>query len=322
MKKRTIPIVAAVLSGALLLAGCSQTADGGNQADGSQGGAALAFEDTDSELAQIVERFTQKVNDDSENLTAEQKHLISIVSLVVQQSEGMLEQETQDALSGGVSPEAIREAVYQCAPYVGLPRAVDALETVNAVFVENGIELPLPSQGTVDEDTRFDLGLDAQAGIYGDGMRRIAEGGEEAMARSSFYLVDNCFGDYYTREGLDLETREMLTLAILVNLGTESQISSHVTGNANLGRSREFISDVIYQCLPYAGYPRILNALNCLNAVLPQETEDEAKAAGTTGIESAAAMEAEGTIFAQGDPNPMGGLFYRADLSGSIADER
>lgn len=278
-KRRSLRIVSLVLSGALLLSGCGQTTENGNGGENQMEAGAgnreseQSFRNTDPELAGIAERFIQKVNEDSENLETEQMHLIAIVSLVVQQSEKMLAEEVQEALDDGTAPEAIREAVYQCAPYVGLPRAVDALDAVNNIFVENGIELPLSSQETVDEENRFDRGLDAQAGIFGDVMRQIAEGGEEEMERSSFYLVDNCFGDYYTREGLDLDTREMLTLAILVNLGTESQISSHVAGNSNLGRSREFISDVIYQCLPYAGYPRILNALSCLNTVLPQEDQ-------------------------------------------------
>lgn len=60
----------------------------------------------------------------------------------------------------------------------------------------------------------------------------------------------------------------MLTLCILINLGTESQIKSHINGNVNMGNNKAFIQEMIYQCLPYCGYPRTLNALNCLNEVL------------------------------------------------------
>lgn len=145
---------------------------------------------------------------------------------------------------------------------------MDALGIMNRVFSENQIDLPLENVGTTDRDNRTEEGLKAQETITG--MSSTDSAGLEQQPRSSRYLARNCFGDYYTRGGLEIETREMLTLAILVNLGTEVQISRHIMGNTNMGRSREFISDVIYTCLPYAGYPRILNALNCLETVIPE----------------------------------------------------
>ena len=59
----------------------------------------------------------------------------------------------------------------------------------------------------------------------------------------------------------------MLTLCILINLGTENQIKAHISGNSNMGRSKAFLEEIIYQCLPYAGYPRTLNAIRCINEV-------------------------------------------------------
>lgn len=258
-----------------LLAGC---AAGGEP--GIQGGSITENENvitdlaqTDPELEEIRRNFMDEVNARGSLLDEKEKQLIAIVSLVTQQSEELLRQQAEEALEAGVLPVEIREAVYQCAPYTGFPRTMDALEIVDAVFAEKEISLPLEETGTVTEDTRFALGLDAQATIFGDGMRQAAQGGPETMDDSSYYLVTNCFGDYYTREGLELETRELLTLCILTNLGTESQIQSHIAGNANMGREKAFLEDAIYQCLPYAGYPRILNALNCLNAVLPEEKD-------------------------------------------------
>ena len=60
----------------------------------------------------------------------------------------------------------------------------------------------------------------------------------------------------------------MLTLCILINLGTENQIKAHINGNVNMGNDKAVIQEIIYQCLPYAGYPRTLNALNCLTEIL------------------------------------------------------
>lgn len=276
MKLSTPRKLTAVLIGTLFLCGCGQRtqdlSDAANAQDvQEESDDVLDLSVTDPEFNEIVSRFiNEEVSGDAQLLDETQKQLIALVSLVTQQSESMLSGQVQEALDAGLTPVQIREAVYQCAPYTGIPRTMDAIRIMNEVLTANDIELPLEDQGTVDESSRFDEGLNAQATIFGDGMREIAEPGPENMTRSARYLVDNCFGDYYTRNGLDLETREMLTLAILVNLGTESQIGSHIAGNANMGRSREFIEEVIYQCLPYAGYPRMLNALNCLTATIPE----------------------------------------------------
>jgi 4-carboxymuconolactone decarboxylase len=86
------------------------------------------------------------------------------------------------------------------------------------------------------------------------------------------YLSANCFGDYYTRRGLDLKTRELLTFAMLVSLGgAEHQVKGHVQGNANMGNDKRTLLSVVTQLLPYIGYPRTLNAIRCINEVIPEQ---------------------------------------------------
>ena len=60
----------------------------------------------------------------------------------------------------------------------------------------------------------------------------------------------------------------MVTLSFLVAMGgTESQIKGHITGNVNIGNDRQILIDLMTQLLPYVGYPRTLNTLNCLNEI-------------------------------------------------------
>jgi 4-carboxymuconolactone decarboxylase len=60
----------------------------------------------------------------------------------------------------------------------------------------------------------------------------------------------------------------MVTLSFLVAMGgTESQIKGHITGNVNVGNDRQILIDLMTQLLSYVGYPRTLNALNCLNEI-------------------------------------------------------
>ncbi len=88
------------------------------------------------------------------------------------------------------------------------------------------------------------------------------------------FLSANCFGDYYTRQGLDIKLRELVTLSILIALGgVESQVKGHILGNLNVGNDRSILNDLITQLLPWVGYPRTLNALKCLNEVATPPTE-------------------------------------------------
>ena len=79
------------------------------------------------------------------------------------------------------------------------------------------------------------------------------------------WLGANCFGDYYTRTGLDLRQRELITFCFLAAQGgCEPQLTAHAKGNMNLGNDPAFLTRVVLQCVPYIGYPRSLNAIGCI----------------------------------------------------------
>jgi alkylhydroperoxidase/carboxymuconolactone decarboxylase family protein YurZ len=90
------------------------------------------------------------------------------------------------------------------------------------------------------------------------------------------YLSANCFGDYYTRKGLDIKMRELLTFSMLLSLGgCEPQLKGHIQGNVNVGNDKETLLSVVTQLLPYVGYPRTLNAIRCLNEVIPENHKQQ-----------------------------------------------
>lgn len=69
--------------------------------------------------------------------------------------------------------------------------------------------------------------------------------------------------------GLDLKTRELLTLVYLISLGgLDNQVKAHIQGNLNMGQSRKDLLNIIAALIPYIGYPRALNALNSSNKYL------------------------------------------------------
>ncbi len=52
--------------------------------------------------------------------------------------------------------------------------------------------------------------------------------------------------------------------------GCEPQLTVHAAANMGIGNDKQFLIDVISQCLPYIGYPRSLNALTCVNSAAKQ----------------------------------------------------
>lgn len=115
----------------------------------------------------------------------------------------------------------IREAVYQCAPFIGFPKTLNAIGAMNEVFTERDISLPLPKQGTLASDEeRFEKGLSIQAPVYGDEIKDrytwLSKPFDQAVPR---FLTELCFGDFNTRTGLDGKTRELLTVVLLAAMG-------------------------------------------------------------------------------------------------------
>ncbi len=173
------------------------------------------------------------------------------------------------AVNFGVMPVEIKETVYQAAAYLGIGRVFPFLKCTNEVLKSLGVKLPLENQANTTTENRLEKGIQAQTNIFGDIMKDFYKSGSAESRHINHWLTDNCFGDYYTRGGLNYRQREMITFCFLAAQGgCEPQLISHATANIRLGNNKEFLIDVISQCIPYIGYPRSLNALNCVNAAV------------------------------------------------------
>lgn len=110
---------------------------------------------------------------------------------------------------------------------------------------------PLEGQSTTTPETRYEKGLEVQKEIFGEVIDKMYEKLPENQIRIQRFLSANCFGDYYTRKGLDIKTRDLLTLSMLIALGgTESQIKGHIQVNVTVGNDKETLISVMTQLLP------------------------------------------------------------------------
>ena len=218
---------------------------------------------TDPEFSERLEHFAfnEVVNEPGQELEPVTRHMAIIATLLGCQGIDVFKEELPAAMDAGVTPIMVKEIIYQAFDYLGIGRVMPFLNTANDILIERGVSFPLEGQATTTMEDRLEKGARAQADIFGPQMLDAWKAGH-----INRWLAANCFGDYYTRTGLDLRQRELITFCFLAAQGgCEPQLTSHAKGNMNLGNDKEFLIRVISQCLPYIGYPRSLNAVACVN---------------------------------------------------------
>jgi 4-carboxymuconolactone decarboxylase len=224
---------------------------------------------TDPELIETFDNFAFDEVLAYGNLDTRTRLMVQLASMIACQALSEYRMMLGAALTVGVTPIEAKEIVYQAVAYVGMAKAFDFIHATNEVLTGRGIALPLEGQSTTTPGTRAEKGLAAQKEIIGadriDQMYASAPDDEMHIQR---FLSANCFGDYYTRRGIDARTRELLTFAMLVSLGgCEPQAKGHVAANLNVGNDRSVLLTVVTQLLPFIGYPRTLNAIRVIDEV-------------------------------------------------------
>jgi 4-carboxymuconolactone decarboxylase len=143
------------------------------------------------------------------------------------------------ALTVGVTPVEAKENLYPAIPYLGIAKVLDFISATNEVFIERGIKLTLPGQSTTTPENRAVKGLAVQKEIIGsDTVEKLYASAPADEQHIQRYLSANCFGDHYTRTGIDAPTRELLTFSMLVALGEcERQVKGHVAANLHVGNT-------------------------------------------------------------------------------------
>jgi len=226
---------------------------------------------TDPELIEVFDNFAFDEVLSNGNLDDRTRLMAILAALIARQTLGEYKVMLRGALNVGVTPIEVKEIVYQAVPYCGIAIVFDFIHATNEILESSGVKLPLEGQSTTSPVTRFEKGLALQKAIFGEMIDHMYKKAPENQMHINRYLSDNCFGDYYTRTGLDIRTRELLTFAMILSLGgCEPQLKGHIQGNVNVGNEKVTLLSVVTQLLPYVGYPRTLNALRCLNEFIPE----------------------------------------------------
>ena len=240
-------------------------------AEATKGNVAIGLQATDPELDDIFSNFTKEVQEYGA-LDIKTRLMVTLASNIASQAQAEYRITLESALNEGIAPIEIKEILYQSVAYAGMAKVRNFIGITNDILLARGVRLPLEEQSVVSSETRFNKGLELQKSIFGERIEQMHKNAPDNQKHIQRYLSANCFGDYQTRSGLNVKTRELITFSILVSLGgCESQVKSHIQGNANVGNNKDTLLAVVTQLLPFIGYPRTLNAISCLNEVIPEK---------------------------------------------------
>ncbi|MDR2873614.1 MAG: carboxymuconolactone decarboxylase family protein [Methanobrevibacter sp.] len=86
------------------------------------------------------------------------------------------------------------------------------------------------------------------------------------------FVVEFPYSEIYTREGLDLKTRELITVAALTAIGTaQLQLEHHINAALNVDNSPNEIVEAIIQMSAYAGFPAAINGITAAKKVFKEK---------------------------------------------------
>ncbi len=88
-------------------------------------------------------------------------------------------------------------------------------------------------------------------------------------------VTEYCWGAIWTREGLPLQTRSMINIAMLTALGRNHELGVHVRGALRNGVTREEIQEVLLQTAIYVGVPAALESFRVADKILKEIGQDD-----------------------------------------------
>ena len=118
------------------------------------------------------------------------------------------------------------------------------------------------------EKNRYDRGVQKLTEIDGTGGENVIASLQNVAPDLGTYIIEFAFGDIYCRNGLNLQEREMVTITSLLTAGgCEPQLEVHINGALNVGITPNKVVETFLQCIPYTGFPKVLNAITVAKKV-------------------------------------------------------
>lgn len=223
-----------------------------------------ALRDIAPDLASLAIGFVYGEIYPRPGLDLRQRQLVTVAALAAMGGlEPQLKFHLTGALHAGCTPDELVELMNHLVVYAGFPAALNGVAACRAVFAKEGVAVNAGTQvaAPVSTGSRFDTGLASLRGIDGEAGEHVLASLEDIAPDLGRYIIEFAFGDIYTRPGLDLVSRELVTVAALTAMGSAApQLKVHMHGLLNVGGTQEQMVEAIIQLAAYAGFPRAINA--------------------------------------------------------------
>lgn len=204
-------------------------------------------------------------------LDLKQRQLVTIGALAAQgDTAPQLRFHLDAALHVGLSPVEVVEALIHVVPFAGFPRALNAVTVARQVFADRGIAFQPPVQ--TDEQDRYERGVRKLVEVDGQHGLDVIESLRDIAPDLGRYVVEFAFGDVYHRPWLTLPQRQLVTIGALTASGdTAPQLRVHLGAALRVGLSRGQVVEALIHVVPYAGFPRVLNAVTVARGVFEEQ---------------------------------------------------
>lgn len=117
-----------------------------------------------------------------------------------------------------------------------------------------------------------EIGLENLAKIDGAAAKPVEEALKDIAPDLNDIMLEFVWGDIYNRGVLDFKQREMITIASLLSQGgLENQLRVHIQASLNVGLTQEEIIETFIHCIPYVGFPKVLNAIFIAKEIFTDE---------------------------------------------------
>lgn len=130
----------------------------------------------------------------------------------------------------------------------------------------------------MDDKDLYDRGMAVRRSVLGDAhVDRSLERATDFDADFQEFITKTAWGQIWTRPGLDIRTRSMLTIGMLAALGKDSELKLHIRATRNTGVTRDEVKEILMQAAVYAGVPAGNHAIALARAVYAEMDEEDAK---------------------------------------------
>ena len=118
---------------------------------------------------------------------------------------------------------------------------------------------------------RYEEGLAVRKAVLGaEHVEKSLRAADEFTRPMQELVTEYCWGEIWTRPGLDRRTRSFLNLAMLTALNRPHEIKLHVRGALNNGLTRDELMEVFLQSAIYCGVPAALDAMRAAKEVFAE----------------------------------------------------